>query len=66
LTIAGTARLGGTLVLGKGSKKWTSGVTYTLLKAGDIQGTFVVVTSETKMKPTLKYGKNVVTFSFKN
>jgi autotransporter-associated beta strand protein len=66
MTIAGTARLGGTLVLGKGSKKWTSGVTYTLLKAGDVQGTFSFVTSETKMKPTLKYGKNVVSFSFKN
>jgi autotransporter-associated beta strand protein len=65
VSVTGTARLGGTLVLGKGSKNWTPGVTYTLLKAGDIQGTFSVVTSEAKLKPTLKYGRNTVTVSFK-
>jgi autotransporter-associated beta strand protein len=66
MSIAGTARLGGTLVLAKGSKNWKPGVTYTLLKAADIQGKFSVVTSETKFKPALKYGKNTVTVSFKN
>jgi autotransporter-associated beta strand protein len=65
VSVTGTARLGGTLVLAKGSKNWASGVTYTLLKAGDIQGTFSVVTAEAKLKPTLKYGKNTVTVSFK-
>jgi autotransporter-associated beta strand protein len=66
MLIIGTAHLAGTLVLGKGSKNWTPGVTYTLLKAGDIQGTFSVITSQTKLKPVLKYGKNAVTFSFRN
>jgi autotransporter-associated beta strand protein len=66
MIISGTASLGGTLDLGQVNKKWASGVTYTLLKAGDIQGTFSVITSESKMKPTLKYEKNTVSFSFRN
>jgi autotransporter-associated beta strand protein len=66
ISIVGTARLGGTVVFGKGSKNWKPGVTYTLLKAGNIQGTFSVVTSESKLKPTIKYGKNTLTVSFKN
>ena len=66
MTIAGTARLAGTLVLGNSGGNWNPGVSYTLLKASDIQGTFSVVTSEAKMKPTLKYEKTSVTLSFSN
>jgi autotransporter-associated beta strand protein len=64
MLIAGTARLGGTLVLGKGSKNWKPGITYTLLKAGDIQGKFSVVTSAIKLKPKLTYRNNTVTVLF--
>ena len=65
LTVTGTAQLNGTLMLRKGSRKWATGITYTLLNAGEIKGKFTAITSPLNMNPRLKYGKNSVTMRLK-
>ena len=66
MTVTGTAQLNGTLMLRQGSKKWATGITYTLLNAGEIKGTFTAITSAPNLTPKIKYGKNTVTMTLVN
>jgi autotransporter-associated beta strand protein len=64
LTISGNANLDGTLTLRPGAKKWSSGVTYTVLTAGTIKGVFTGITGyEKPLTPKLTYGENSVTLT---
>ena len=66
MTVTGTAQLNGTLMLRQGSKKWATVITYTLLNAGEIKGTFTAITSAPNLTPKIKYGKNTVTMTLVN
>ena len=64
LTISGNANLDGTLTLRPGAKKWSSGLTYTVLTAGMIKGVFTGITGyEKPLTPKLTYGENSVTLT---